>query len=112
MLPLIVESSWLPKQGRSKTSISVPSRRIEIKDPTFQLTGQKMTTPRTAMEEEQTDSISVVLSSNSSFYLPLVVSGMQVKAVISRESRSNMDTRSSVEVQPMPCQHFSRVKVI
>ena len=62
--------------------------------------------------EEQMDSISVVLSSNSSFYLPLVVSGMQIKAVISRETHRNLKSRNSVEVQPMQCQLFSRVKVI
>ena len=72
-----------------------------------------MTTPRSALEEKL-DSIAVVLSSNSSFYLPLVVSGIKLKEVITKETLRNLQTRTFTdnEMQSMPCQLFTRVKVL
>lgn len=112
MLPLITESSWLPGYGRSKTSMSIP-KRTDLRGPIFSLQGHKMTTPRSALEEKL-DSIAVVLSSNSSFYLPLVVSGIKLKEVITKETLRNLQTRTFTdnEMQSMPCQLFTRVKVI
>ena len=112
MLPLITESSWIPGQGRSKTVISVP-KRMELKDPAFQLKGHKMVTPREAVQERAQDSsIAVVLSSNPSFYLPLVVSGIKVNEVISKEMLKELRQKTPTDVESMPCQTFSRVKVI
>ena len=102
----------MPGQGRSKTVISVP-KRMELKDPAFQLKGQRMVTPREVAQERKPDSrIAVVLSSNNSIYLPLVVSGVKMNEVITKEMLTDLQQLPENEDESMMCQTFTRVKVI
>ena len=102
----------MPGQGRSKTVISVP-KRMELKDPAFQLKGQRMVTPRkVAQERPKESSLAVVLSSNSSFYLPLVVSGIKMNEVITKEMLTDLRQMTPSEDESLPCQTSTRVKVM